>query len=59
MVRADYRETLISQPDFWSKSRNDILNNLYAPDYTIQEVGPVFDSAMREQHATAGVSFTF
>lgn len=59
MVRADYRETLISQPDFWSKSRNDILANLYAPDYTIQEVGPIFDSAMREQHATAGVSFTF
>ncbi len=59
MVRADYRETLISQPDFWSKSRSDILNNLYAPDYTIQEVGPVFDSAMREQHVTAGFSFTF
>ena len=59
MIRADYRETIISQPDFWSKSRNDILNNLYAPDYTLQEVGPVFDSAMREQHATAGVSFTF
>ncbi|MGB8481647.1 MAG: LssY C-terminal domain-containing protein [Acidobacteriaceae bacterium] len=59
MVRVDYRETLISQPDFWSKSRNDILANLYAPDYTIQEVGPVFDSAMRQQHATAGVSFTF
>ena len=59
MIRADYRETLISQPDFWSKSRADILNNLYAPDYTIQEVGPVFDGAMREQHATAGISFTF
>jgi opacity protein-like surface antigen len=59
MVRADYRETLISQPDFWSKSRSDILNNLYAPDYTIQEVGPVFDGAMRQQHVTAGVSFTF
>ncbi|HTU50483.1 MAG TPA: LssY C-terminal domain-containing protein [Acidobacteriaceae bacterium] len=59
MARVDYRETLISQPDFWSKSKDDILNNLYAPDYTIQEVGPVFDSAMREQHATAGISFTF
>ncbi len=59
MVRLDYRETLISQPDFWSKSRADILNNLYAPDYTIQEVGPVFDGAMRQQHATAGFSFTF
>lgn len=59
MVRVDYRETLISQPDFWTKSRNDILANLYAPDYTIQEVGPAFDSAMRQQHATAGVSFTF
>jgi len=28
MVRVDYRETLISQPDFWSKSRNDILTNI-------------------------------
>ena len=59
MVRADYRETLISQPDFWSKSRNDILASVDAPDYTIQEVGPVFAGAMRQQHATAGVSFTF
>lgn len=59
MVRLDYRETLISQPDFWSKSRNDILANIYAPDYAVQEVGPVFDGAMRQQHATAGVSFTF
>ena len=41
------------------ESCNDILNNLYAPDYTIQEVGPVFDGAMRQQHVTAGVSFTF
>jgi opacity protein-like surface antigen len=59
MVRVDYRETLISQPDFWSKSRSDILANIDAPDYTIQEVGPVFGGAMRQQHATAGVSFTF
>jgi opacity protein-like surface antigen len=59
MVRVDYRETLISQPDFWSKSRSDILNNLDAPDYTIQEVGPNFAGAMRQQHVTAGVSFTF
>ena len=59
MVRADYRETLISQPDFWTKSRRDILSNLSAPDYTIQEVGPVFNGAMREQHATTGLSFTF
>jgi len=59
MARVDYRETLISQPDFWSKSRSDILSNLDAPDYTIQEVGPIFNGAMREQHATAGFSFTF
>jgi len=59
MVRVDYRETLISQPDFWSKSRKDILTNIDAPDYTVQDVGPDFNSAMREQHATAGLSFTF
>lgn len=59
MVRMDYRETIISQPDFWSKSRNDILANIYAPDYTVQELGLAFDSAMRQQHATAGISFTF
>ena len=59
MVRLDYRETLVSQSDFWSKSRNDILTNIDAPDYTLQEVGPDFDGAMRQQHVTAGVSFTF
>jgi hypothetical protein len=54
-----HRETLVSQSDFWSKSRNDILTNIDAPDYTLQEVGPDFDGAMRQQHVTAGVSFTF
>jgi hypothetical protein len=42
-----------------SKSRNDILSSIDAPDDTIQELSPVFDSAMRQQHATAGFSFTF
>lgn len=59
MVRLDYRETLISQPDFWSKSKDDILAGIDVGDYSVQEIGPVLDGAMRQQHVTAGVSFTF
>lgn len=59
MVRFDYRETLISQPDFWTKSKKDILAGLDYGDYSLQEIGPVLDGAMRQQHVTAGVSFTF
>lgn len=59
MVRADYRETLTSQPDFWTKSRKDILANIDVGDYTIMEIGPVLQGALRQQHATGGISFTF
>ncbi len=59
MVRVDYRETLVSQPDFWTKSKKEILNSIDAGDYSVTEVGPLLDGMMRQQHATAGVSFTF
>ncbi len=59
IVRMDYRETLISQPDFWTKSKKDILAGIDVGDYSIQEVGPVLDGLMRQQHVTTGVSFTF
>ncbi len=59
MVRLDYRETLVRQPDFWSKSKQDILANIDVGDYSIAELGPVLQGPLRQQHATVGVSFTF
>lgn len=59
MLRWDYRETLTSQPDFWTKSKADILNNLEFGDYNMTVIGPVLDGAMRTQRASAGLSYTF
>jgi opacity protein-like surface antigen len=59
MFRIDYRETLTSQPDFWSKSKQDLLNGIYVEDSTITVLGPAFDGNMRQIRATGGISFTF
>jgi opacity protein-like surface antigen len=59
MIRLDYRATLISQPDFWTKSTNSILSGVEVENATLTFVGPVFQGAMREQHVGGGVSFTF
>jgi opacity protein-like surface antigen len=59
MIRLDYRETLTSQPDFWTKSKTSILNGIELDNATLTYVGPVFDGAMREQRVGGGVSFTF
>jgi opacity protein-like surface antigen len=60
MLRADFRETLTSQPDFWTKSTNNILANIDIADGSkLTFVGPVFDSAMRQDRVTGGVSFIF
>jgi opacity protein-like surface antigen len=60
MIRADYRETLTSQPDFWSKSQKDILSGIDTdPGTTLTVVGPVIDGAMRSDRITMGMSFTF
>ncbi|MGI8770161.1 MAG: LssY C-terminal domain-containing protein [Acidobacteriaceae bacterium] len=60
MVRTDFRETLTSQPDFWSKSRKDILDGLdYEDGSTLTEIGPVLDGLLRQDRVSAGVSFTF
>jgi opacity protein-like surface antigen len=60
MIRADYRETLTSQPDFWSKSQKDILSGIDTdPGTTLTVVGPVLDGALRTDRVTMGMSFTF
>ena len=59
MLRFDYRETLTSQPDFWSKSQNDLLNSIDIGDYTTALIGPELNGAMRSQNAGVGVSLTF
>ena len=59
MIRLDYRETLTSQPDFWTKSKTSILNGIELDNATLTFVGPVFEGAMREQRVGGGVSFTF
>ena len=57
--RFDYRETLTSQPDFWTKSKADILSGVVLDNSTLTFVGPIFDSAMRQQRVGGGLSFTF
>jgi opacity protein-like surface antigen len=60
MIRADYRETLTSQPDFWTKSQKEILSGIdLDPGTTLTVVGPVLDGAMRTDRVTMGMSFTF
>jgi opacity protein-like surface antigen len=59
MIRLDYRETLTSQPDFWTKSKNSILEGIELDNATLTFVGPVFQGAMRQQRVGGGVSFTF
>ena len=49
MIRADYRETLTSQPDFWSKSEKDISGGIVVdPGTTYATIGPVLDGPMRQ-----------
>ena len=59
MIRLDYRETLTSQPDFWTKSKTSILSGVELDNATLTFVGPVFEGAMRQQRVGGGVSFTF
>jgi opacity protein-like surface antigen len=59
MIRVDYRETLTSQPDFWTKSKTSILNGIVLDNSTLTFVGPTFQGAMRQQRVGGGVSFTF
>jgi opacity protein-like surface antigen len=59
MMRLDYRETLTSQPDFWTKSVNNIVSSVELENATMTFVGPVFQGAMRQQRVGGGVSFTF
>jgi opacity protein-like surface antigen len=59
MIRMDYRETLVSQPDFWTKSKASILSGIELDNATLTFVGPVLDGAMRQQRVGGGLSFTF
>ena len=60
MLRADFRETLTSQPDFWTRSKSAILAGVDVADGSkLTVIGPVLDGAMRQDRITAGVSFLF
>ncbi len=59
MIRVDYRETLTSQPDFWTKSVKNIISGVELDNATMTFVGPTFQGAMRQQRVGGGVSFTF
>jgi hypothetical protein len=60
MIRADFRETLTSQPDFWSKSEKDISGGIVVdPGTTYTTIGPVLDGLLRQDRVTMGLSFTF
>ena len=59
MIRLDYRTTLVSQPDFWTKSKANILSGVELDNATLTFVGPVLAGAMRQQRIGGGLSFTF
>jgi opacity protein-like surface antigen len=59
LLRADYKETLSGQPDFWSKSKDEIFGTSDRPGYSLIVVGPLMNGLMRQQRATMGVSFVF
>ena len=59
MIRFDYRETLVSQPDFWTKSKTAILSDVEVDNATLTFVGPTLAGAMRQQRVGGGLSFTF
>ncbi len=59
LVRADYKETLTSQPDFWTKSKNNIFDPADLPGYSLSIAGPFMAGAMRQQRITMGASFIF
>ncbi len=59
MIRLDYRDTLVSQPDFWTKSKASILTGIELDNATLTFVGPVLQGAMRQQRLGGGLSFTF
>jgi opacity protein-like surface antigen len=60
MIRADYRETLTSQPDFWSKSVSAIDGGITVdPGTSYTTIGPVLDGLLRQDRITTGISFTF
>lgn len=59
LLRADYKETLTGQPDFWTKSKDNIFDPSQLPGYSLVVLGPDLDGAMRQQRATMGVSFVF
>jgi len=59
LVRADYKETLTSQPNFWSKAEDEILSADFMQNYSLGVFGPDSEGAMRQQRVTAGLSFLF
>jgi opacity protein-like surface antigen len=59
MFRLDYRETLVSQPDFWTKSKSAILSGVEVTDATLTYVGPILQGPMRQRRIGGGFSFTF
>ncbi len=59
MIRTDFRETLTSQPDFWTKSKDDILAGIYVTDATVTVLGPKLNGALRQDKVSGGISFTF
>jgi LssY C-terminus/Outer membrane protein beta-barrel domain len=59
MIRLDYRETITSQPDFWNKSKNNILEGLVLDDATLSFYSVQLQGILRQQRLGGGLSFTF
>jgi len=59
MWRLDYKETLSAQPDFFSKSVDDIFDTSDLPGYELEIDGPDSFGKMRQQRVTSGFAFVF
>jgi hypothetical protein len=59
LLRADFRETLSAQPDFWTKSYDTLSDQNLAEGVRL-EIGPLTkDGPLRHQVFTIGVGFAF
>jgi len=58
-LRADFRETLSAQPDFWSKSVQKLTDGLDVEDVKVSALPLVKHGPLRVQNVTIGIGISF
>jgi hypothetical protein len=60
VLRADFRETLSAQPDWWTKSHQSLRDLEFdSPDEWIEPLPVVKYGRLRHQRLSAGIGITF